>query len=409
MSPTTTGSIRRQQVDAAQRLARLVPDGRPPAVGVVGYEMEGRRTGVGRYLEGLLGGLADLELSWHWRLFFKGEPFAHPLFARRAANRDQPLFTPSFDRRAGDRPIAWEQLRLPRLLRREPLDVLFSPSYSLPPRPRLPSLVTIHDLSFEHLAKAFPFKERYRRRFLARRASRQATRVLADTDHIAGELALTYHLPPEKIAVVPLGVEARFRPAAAAGPLPAPLREQGVRPPYLLALGTVLARRRLDLVLDAFAAAAARDPELTLVQAGNNRLRRPSDLDDWIAGSGAGDRVLRLGYVDEDHLPALYGHAEGSFYLSSYEGYGLPPLESLATGTPAVVAPGLGLDDLWPEYPYRCEVLDQRSVRAVTERLLADRRQREVVGRAGAERMARLTWTEAALRLAEEIRKALDT
>ncbi|RMH23583.1 MAG: glycosyltransferase family 1 protein [Acidobacteria bacterium] len=377
-------------------------------VGVVAYEMEGQPTGVGRYLEGLLNGVAAGGRPWHWVLFFKGEPFDHPLWSEtwpRAVGEESegPTFRPIFDQRPAARPILWEQLRLPVLLRRQPLDVIFSPSYSLPPWPRLPALVTVHDLSFEHLPDAFPFRERQRRRLLARRAVRQARRVLADTERIAGEIERLYRVPRAKISVLPLAVDRRFH----APSTPDALAPLGLEPPYLLAIGTILARRRLDLVLQAFADVAGDFPDLRLVIAGRNRLVRPADLDGWIAASGAGERVVRLGYVEERFLPALYRHAEASFYLSTYEGFGLPPLESLAAGTPAIVGPRLGLDDLWPDYPYRCTRLERPEVAAVLRRLLHDEIERHRVERQGPRRMAELTWERAGSRLMAEVERAL--
>ncbi len=381
--------------------------------------MEGESTGVGRYLAGLLYGLAARNAdaspqagpSEIWRLYFKGAPFDHPLWTETAPG--QPVcFEPVFDQRPNARPVLWEQVRLPKRLKADGLDAVFSPSYSLPPRLGMPSVVTIHDLSFERLPDAFPFKERLRRRYLARRACRRAARVLADTHAIADELASTYGLNRCRIGVVPLAVEPCFRPT------PEPDDEVrrtalGVTSPYLLMVGTVLARRRVDLVLDAFAAAVASAPRsatehpLTLVLVGRNRLRRPAVLEEWIDATNLRDRIVRLGYVEEASLPALYRGAEASFYLSSYEGYGLPPLESLACGTPAVVAPGLGLDDLWPDYPYRCQQLDREAVVNQTRSLIADPAGRRKCGTEGAERMASLSWREAAGKLRAEIAQVL--
>lgn len=360
-------------------------------IGIVAYEMEGARTGVGRYLEGLLYGIARCDCSWRWRLFFKGEPFDHELW------RDGSRFEPVFDRRPRARPILWEQMRLPRLLGRADLDLVFSPAYSLPPGRGVPSIVTVHDLSFERLPDEFDFKERWRRRWLARRAAGRASRVLADTGEIASELERTYGLPPEKIGVVPIGLDSRFL-AGEGKPEEdrARLEPYGVEPPYLLFLGSMLDRRRLDLAIRSFADAAASFPSLRLVLAGQNRLRRPRDLELWIERSGVAERIRVIGYVAEDAVLALYRRAELTFYLSSYEGYGLPPLESLALATPAVVGSGLALDDLWPDYPYRCRRLDRPTVSATVRRALDDVAERRRVGAEGAERMARLDWKRSA-------------
>jgi alpha-1,3-rhamnosyl/mannosyltransferase len=370
-------------------------------IGVVAYEMEGARTGVGRYLEGLLSGVAETDCSFRWQLFFKGEPFEHGLF------RDDPRFVPVFDGRPGARPILWEQLRLPRLLGRAGLDVLFSPGYSLPRLPRVPSIVTVHDLSFERLPGEFDFKERWRRRFLARRAARRASRVLADTGEIARELEHTYGLPAAKIGVVPIGLDPRFFQGSSAEDDLARLAPHGVEPPYLLFFGSMLDRRRLDLVIGAFADAAPGYPALRLVLAGQNRLHRPRDLGLWIAGSGVSERIRVLGYVAEEAVAALYRRAELTHYLSSYEGYGLPPLESLALGTPAVVGGALALDDLWPGYPYRCARLDRRTVSETTLRALADGAERRRLGEEGAGRMARLDWKRSAELFLAEVERAV--
>lgn len=367
-------------------------------IGVVAYEMEGAKTGVGRYLEGLLAGLAELGGEHRWQLFFKGEAFAHPLWD------DGGRFTPVFDGRPRARPILWEQTRLPRLVRRAGVDFLFSPAYSLPRGFRGPSMLVVHDLSFERLPEEFDLKERWRRRWLARRSVRRASRVLADTGAIARELSETYGLPPEKIGVVPLGVDpgAPGDPDADADRLAA----LGVAAPYLLYLGSVLPRRRVDLVIGAFARVAARRPELQLVLAGENRLRHPRELGRWIAASGCAERIVKIGYVAEEDLGALYRRAELTYYLSEYEGFGLPPLESLAAGTPAVVARGLALDDLWPDYPYRVPRLELDDVAGLTRRALDGAAERRSLGEEGRARAARWTWKRTAELFLAEIERA---
>lgn len=370
-------------------------------IGIVAYEMEGEKTGVGRYLEGLLSGLSELDARHTYRLFFKGEPFEHVVFEDRR-------FVPVFDTRPEARPILWEQLRLPRLLRRDELDLVFSPAYALPRGVDVPSMVTVHDLSFERLGSEFDFKERWRRRLLARSAARRAARVLADTGTIARELERAYDLPAEKIGIVPLGVDSKFAARPENDQAANTLRlEHGVLAPYVLFLGSILPRRHVDLVVETFAAVAAEHPELRLVLAGQNRLREPEELERWIGASGQGERITRIEYVDESALVTLYRRAELSFYLSSYEGYGLPPLESLAAGTPAIVGSGLALDDLWPDYPYRCSHLDAETVIDVTRRALADGDARRHLGTDGAGRMAKLTWRRSAELFLAEIRKAV--
>lgn len=376
-------------------------------IAVVAHEMEGRRTGVGRYLEGLLEGLVSLSSGAgssgiELELFFKGDPFSHPLW-----NSGAPVKT-HFDGRPSAHTVLWEQRRLPRLLRKSTCDLFFSPAYSLPPLPRgMRSMVTVHDLSFELLGHEFSWRERWRRRFLARLAVRRASRVLADTTTIAQQLERLYRVPAQRLAVVPLGIDEKFLEVGQEAEDVKAVTECGVEEPYILFLGSILARRHLDLVIAAFAAVEKEHPRLRLVIAGANRLRMPGDLEDWIGASGVADRIIRLGYVAEEMLPALYRRAELSYYLSSYEGYGLPPLESLAAGTPAVVGRGLALDDLWLDYPYRCSSLEKNQVVEQTKRALADSAERTLIGAEGRQRMAKLSWQHAAELFLGEAQRAV--
>ena len=399
----------------------------PESIGVVAYEMEGAPTGVGRYLEELLTALRATSRAdgWRLRLFFKGDPFEHPLWTGGEAGGC--TCETVFDRRADAHPVLWEQFRLPRVLRRRPVDVLFSPGYSLPRGASRASLVTIHDLSFEVLPRDFSFRERWRRRLLARRAARSATRVLTDTDRTATELQKRYGVPEERIAVAPLGVSARFEPVRESvshgdAGRSEPLSGLGVRRPYLLVLGSILARRRLDLVLAGLhrlLSGSAKDPsagtaepfaeDLQLVIAGSNQLPRPDDLGRMIRSSGCADRVVQLGYVEDGVLPDLYAGAVGTIYVSEYEGYGLPPLESLAAGVPALVADAPALLELWPDYPLRCDRLNVDAVTDGFRRLLFDAAARESAASEGPVRVRSLTWARAAERFAIEVETAWRT
>jgi glycosyltransferase involved in cell wall biosynthesis len=331
-------------------------------VGVVAAEMEGPSTGVGRYLQGLFTGLGSWQHGIEWHLFFQGAPNG------REPEIEGCVLHHSNHR--GSR-VAWELLWLPPQLGRHRLDVVFSPAYTIPFGVRIPRVVSIHDLSFELLPEEFGFRERWRRRVLARRAARVAERVLTDTVGMAELVSRSYGVPAERMAVVPLGVDrARF------GSLPEHgdrdrLEDLNVRAPYVLWLGTVLERRQPREVLEAVAAVRSRGHELQLVIAGSNRMRSPHRLAGWIRDLGLEACTRQLGWIGEEYLAPLYRGAAAAVYVSRHEGFGLPPLECLACGTPVVVAPGLALDTAWPDYPYRCEDTTAAAIEATLVRLVA--------------------------------------
>jgi glycosyltransferase involved in cell wall biosynthesis len=229
----------------------------------------------------------------------------------------------------------------------------------------------MHDLSFEVVPGEFGLRERWRRRFLARRAVRRAARVLTDTAHMAVVVGERYRVPPDRLAVVPLGVDRRLFAPDPVDSDSEILAGLNIRAPYMLWLGTVLERRMPREVLEAYSALRPRQPDLELVIAGANRMRSPGRLEDWIRELGLESRVRVLGWVEESLLGALYRGAEAGVYVSRHEGFGIPPLECLSCGTPVVVSGGLALDTAWPEYPFRCQELTTAAIERAADRALA--------------------------------------
>ncbi len=331
-------------------------------IGVIAAEMEGKSTGAGRYLEGILDGLDCWNHGCEWHLFFQGEVVPSAVPAGDS-------FFCHCSKRGGSR-VLWEQLRLPRELGEYELDVLFGPSYSLPLSYRGPSAVSIHDLSFEILPQEFGPKERWRRRLLARRSARVAQHIFVPADHIRDEVVQRYPVSPDEVSVIPLGVKhSLFSPQSSDADQPV-LAELGITGPYVLWLGTILERRMPQQVLQAFAGITRQFPDQKLVIAGANRLRRPAEFRRWINDLGIADSVVELGWVDERWLAPLYRGASVAVYVSHYEGFGLPPLECLACATPVVVSRGLGLDDLWPDYPLRCRDFSAEAIQENISRVL---------------------------------------
>jgi glycosyltransferase involved in cell wall biosynthesis len=370
-------------------------------VGVIAAEMEDHATGVGRYLEGLLRGLDQWEHGTEWHLFFQGDP--SPFLPDPSGS-----FHTHFSRHHGSR-VLWEQVLVSRALKPIAPDVVFGPAYSLPFGLGVPSVVTVHDLSFEYLPGDFRSRERWRRRLLARRAAAVARRVVTDTAFMSSMVSKRYGVGGDRLAVVPLGVDGeRFSPDGDETDQRV-LADLDVRKPYILMPGTVLERRLPRQVLEAFANVRRAYPEIELVIAGANRMRRQLDLELWIGELELDGAVKRLGWVAETDLAPLYRGAEMAIYVSRHEGFGLPPLESLACGTPVVVSAGLGLDDAWPSYPFRLDRLDGESIAAVTMAILADRDETlRVMGEAGRV-VSGFNWEQSSRQLVAELARAAST
>jgi len=365
--------------------------------GIVAAEMEGPSTGVGRYLQGLLTGLGSWDHGVEWHLFFQGAP--------EDLSVSLPGCALHHSGDSGSR-VVWEHLRLPSVLRRYDLDVVVCPGYTIPFGVRTPTVVCIHDLSFELLPRDFRFRERWRRRLLARRAARLAARVVCDTDHMAGLVAETYRVPADRMAVIPLAVDrGRFSPRPNEADAQC-LHRLGVRSPYLLWLGTVLERRQPREVLEAFTAVRSQGHDLQLVIAGANRMRSPGHLDRWIRELGLERHTLRLGWVDEAALAPLYRGAAAAVYVSRHEGFGLPPLECLASGTPVVVSAGLALDSAWPDYPFRCADTSPQAISSAMSRAVSSTAWDEDLSARAQQVLDRFDWTVSSKLFVAELERA---
>jgi glycosyltransferase involved in cell wall biosynthesis len=236
----------------------------------------------------------------------------------------------------GNGGTAWEQLVLPSAAARDGLDVFFAPAYTAPVRLSIPIVLTIHDLSFFAHPEWFRPREGLRRRTITRLAARRARVVLTDTEFSRAEIQAHLDLPAPRIRVVKLGARAPARPEDAA-PSPGGASRSSAREPLVLYVGSVFNRRRVPDLIAAFRAVLASVPEARLEIVGENRTYPHQDLDALCRASGAADRIRLRSYVPESELTDAFRRASVFAFLSEYEGFGLPPLEALASGVPSVL------------------------------------------------------------------------
>jgi glycosyltransferase involved in cell wall biosynthesis len=269
--------------------------------------------------------------------------------------------------------MAWS---VPRLLRRlRPALAHFQ--HALPLRPPAPSVVTIHDLSFERDPSVMGLADRITFKLLVPRAARNARRVIVVSERTKRDLIELYDLPEERIVVTPNGVDPIFTPGA------------GAPGSYLLFVGAIQARKDPLAALE-----AAREAGLPLVVVGPER---EPDLARALVAGGADLR----GYVPTEELVELYRGAAALVFPSRYEGFGLPALEAMACGTPVVATPDPGLREVAGDaalYANRGR-LGETVRRAVAER--------ERLVAAGLERARRFSWAETARRTLEVYREAI--
>jgi glycosyltransferase involved in cell wall biosynthesis len=224
----------------------------------------------------------------------------------------------------------WEQRVLPRLAHRARANVLFCPGYSGPIFGDVPLVVAIHDVSFAAHPEWFRWREGLRRRLVTRWSAQRAARVITVSEFSRREIAEHLGVPASKIDVIYHGVPRLCRQADAR----TVTRETGG---MLLYVGSIFNRRHLPETIRGFSRLARRRPEARLTIVGDNRTTPYVDLQQVIDNAGQSDRVETRAYVPDPELADLYKRARAFVFLSEYEGFGLTPLEALASGIPIVV------------------------------------------------------------------------
>ena len=239
------------------------------------------------------------------------------------------------------------------------------------------SVLTVHDLSFEREPELMPRKDRLVFKTTVPRSARKAERVIAVSDRTRDDLVDLYRLPTEKTRVIPHGVDPIFSPGDSRG--------EG----YLLFVGAVQRRKDPRAALE-----ASRDLQMPLVIVGPER---EAALAGELRSLGADLR----GYVEKGELAELYRGAACVVVPSRYEGFGLPALEAMASGTPVVAAPD----------PALMEVAGDAAVYADPDDLpgaiLRALDHRVELRAAGLARAAQFSWAEAARRTVEVYRELL--
>ena len=343
-------------------------------------------TGNETYVRGLVGGLRRVDHRNDY-LLYTTDP------RRLPAELTGPRFRPRRLRPAANLPRVG--VATPLAAWRDRLDLLHA-TYTLPPLLPCRSVVTVHDVSYRLFPRAFSPRDRLLLSLAVPLSMRRADRVITVSEASRRDILRLYGLPPTKVVAIPNGVEDRFQPVDAASRLAAVRQRHGLPERFILALGNLQPRKNLRRLVAAYALLRHQyGIRHQLVLAGKP-LWREGAIYRAIERHGLVGDVVTTGYVDDANLPALYSAADLFVYPSLYEGFGLPPLEAMACGTPVVAGATSSLPEVVGEAALLVEPTDVAALAAAIARLLRDDELHRHLGAAGRERAARFSWETAA-------------
>jgi glycosyltransferase involved in cell wall biosynthesis len=297
----------------------------------------------------------------------------------------------------------WITLRRPRLPADllDRLDLVHATSAAVPPAAGRPLVATVHDLAFRHFPDAYPAAGRRYHERSARVVAGEAVRLLVPSAATARDLVELYGVEPERVAVIPLGVEPPAEPdRAGARRL---LRDLGVRGPFLLAVGTLEPRKNLPRLLAAFGEVTDELPDHHLVVVG------PVGWGPVLRPTWESVRVKLAGPVGDATLHALYQAADGLAYPSLYEGFGLPVLEAMAHGVPVLTSDRSSLPEVAGDAALLVDPVDRGAIAKGLVRLVGDGALRRRLAAAGRRRAAGFSWPATVAATWAAYRQALES
>ncbi|MCC6799097.1 MAG: glycosyltransferase family 4 protein [Anaerolineae bacterium] len=358
-----------------------------------------RSAGISGYIANLLRALPAADPALRYTVF-AGPQAALPadsrLRVRRSAWRtEHPLAR-----------ILWEQIAQPLALERDRPDLVHQLAFVAPVLARRPFVVTVYDLSFVHFPERLPPARRRYLRLLTRWSCQRARRVIAISRSTAADLTATFGLSPERIDVAVPGVDEAFHPLPRAE-VEAFRARAGLPDRFLLYLGTLEPRKNLPLLLRAYAALPASDRSAAPLVLAGARGWMVDAIDRALDEHDLRGSVRLPGYVPAQDLPLWYNAAEALVYPSLFEGFGLPVIEAMACGTPALVADTSSLPEAVGDMGVCLPPDDAAAWTNALAHILHDTVWRAEAGQRGRERAREFTWARTAAQTVASYRRAL--
>lgn len=284
-----------------------------------------------------------------------------------------------------------QQWQVPRQLRALRATLYHSAYYLMPYRPGVPTVLTAYDVIPLVYPRYYTAAQRLIFRFAHTLALKTARLTLAISEATKADLVRRFGARPDRIRVTPLAADPGFKPQAAAA-LEAARAAYHLPERYVLYFGSNKPHKNLVRLISAFVSRQSPTAQVQLVIAGSWDERYPEARH---AAAGH-DHIRFLGPIRDADLPALYGGALAFAFVSEYEGFGLPPLEAMACGTPVIASRASSLPEVIGEAGLLVDPHNVAEMAAALERVIADEALRLNLKQRSLERAAQFSWEKTA-------------
>ena len=283
----------------------------------------------------------------------------------------------------------WDQVLLPIALKRENIEIFYSPYYKLPLAAgckMVSSILDVMYLKYPPYLEEQSIREKIYYATLGKKYAHRAARIITSSEYSRKDIVDVYGVDPKMITVIPLGVSRCFRPVESRAETEPVRAKYGIRGRYLLYVGNFKFHKNVATLIRAFALVAPAVPDLMLVLAAPKKGQE--SLLALASGLNVLERIILTDTItDEEELRLLYAGAEVFILPSLYEGFGIPPVEAMACGVPVICADATCLPETCAGAAVLVEPMQSEAYARVITRIIADADFSNKLKRAGLERV----------------------
>ena len=311
-------------------------------IGIEAYTLEGNRTGVGRVLINILRQWDNFKLPLDLELI---------LYFKKEIPNDLELKKSNFKYKLLKAPLGIQSNALYRHYSlcleatKDKLDILFCPDYVSPIFYFKKTALILHDISYEAMSEIYNWPSIWDKILLkqfSKISAKRAEYIFVVSEYTKQEVLKYYSVDKDKIFVMPLSVDESFKIIENKEIINNFKKRYRIKDKLICYVGSIVNRRHLDKIIKAFEKIAIKMSEYQFMISGKNHTSPFINIDRLIEEVNQKlnrEAILRIDFISNEDLPVLYNISDLTVYLSEYEGFGLPVLESVACGTPAITSP----------------------------------------------------------------------
>lgn len=372
-------------------------------IGIDAHNLEGKRTGVGRYLFNLLHEWSKLIPNSQFPipeiiLYFKDEIPGDLLLRLRSgqANFEYKLLKVGSTAKF----MNWD---LARAAKKDKVDVLFCPDYRAPVFYAGKTAITLHDISYEVHPEWFDWPsaaDRILLKWASKFTARKAQAIFVPVNFVKQEVMKHYHISPEKIFVTPEAIDPGLADGAASREHITVFKQKlGLKDNFIFYVGSIFTRRHLPEIITAFSRLAEEKGGWQLLITGKDRT--PGRVVDKMARNMnermGRNAIVRIDFLTDSELKLSYNACAFFIWLSDYEGFGLPVLEAMANGAPVITSDGASLSEVaGPAALLIRNNYDEEEVYRAMKKLAENETFKQELVVKGKEQVEKFSWKECA-------------